>query len=169
MHKSDVGGVLLNIHSEEELMRGYRQMEADLKEHKMENNIEGILVQHMLTGGKETILGVTNDPQFGPLIMFGLGGIYVEVLKDVSFRVHPLTDLDAKEMIESIQGYKLLTGVRGEEPVDIEQIQENLMRLSQLVSDFPEIEQVDINPLLAFKIGDDCQVLDAKMVLKSGR
>jgi acetyltransferase len=166
MHKSDIGGVMLNIHDEKELKKGYQAMKAALKKHNVDKDIEGIQVQEMIQGGKETILGVTNDPQFGPLIMFGLGGVYVEVLKDVSFRVHPLTDLDAKEMIQSIQGYKLLSGVRGEEPVDIEQIQENLLRLSQLVSDFPEIEEVDVNPLLAFQKGETCRVVDAKMVLK---
>jgi len=121
----------------------------------------------MIQDGKETIFGVTTDPQFGPLIMFGLGGIYVEVLKDVSFRVHPLADLDAQEMIQQIQGYKLLTGVRGEKPVDFAQIEENLLRLSQLITDFPEIQQVDINPLLVFEMGKKCKVVDAKMILKS--
>jgi acyl-CoA synthetase (NDP forming) len=98
--------------------------------------------------------------------MFGLGGIYVEVLKDVSFRIHPLTDLDANEMIRAIQGYKLLTGVRGEEGVDTDLIEEYLLRLSQLISDFPEIAQIDINPLLVFEKGKLCKVVDAKIILK---
>jgi acyl-CoA synthetase (NDP forming) len=125
-------------------------------------------VQELVKGGRETILGVTNDPNFGPLIMFGLGGIYVEVLKDVSFRIHPLTNLDAKEMIRAIQGYSLLTGVRGEEGVDTDLIEEYLLRLSQLITDFPEIEQLDINPLLVFEKGKMCMVVDAKVILKKG-
>ncbi len=166
LHKSDVGGVIVDIRNDEELRAGYKNIMKSLKKHKRENDIDGIQVQELIKGGKETILGVTTDAQFGPLIMFGLGGIYVEVLKDVSFRIHPLTDLDAQDMIRSIQGYKLLQGIRGEEPVDIDQIEENLLRLSQLITDFPEIEQVDINPLLAFEKGKKCRVVDAKIVLK---
>ncbi len=166
LHKSDVGGVLVDIRNQRELKAGYKSIISSLKKHKCEKDIDGIQVQELIRGGKETILGVTTDPQFGPLIMFGLGGIYVEVLKDVSFRVHPLTDLDAKEMVQAIKGYDLLTGVRGEEPVDIEKIEDNLLRLSQLITDFPEIEQVDINPQLAFRKGQACRVVDAKIVLK---
>ena len=139
---------------------------SSLKSHKRQKDIDGIQIQELIKGGKETILGVTIDANFGPLIMFGLGGIYVEVLKDVSFRIHPLTDLDAKEMIQSIQGYKLLTGVRGEEGVDTDLIKEYLLRLSQLITDFPEIEQIDINPLLVFEKGKMCKVVDAKIILK---
>jgi acetyltransferase len=166
LHKSDVGGVIVDIRTDKELRTGYNNIMASLKKHKKTMDIDGIQVQEMIKGGKETILGVTNDPQFGPLIMFGLGGIYVEVLKDVAFRVHPLTTIDAKEMVRSIQGYKMLKGVRGEKPVDLDQIEENLLKLSQLITDFPEIEQVDINPLLAFEKGKQCKVVDAKIVLK---
>jgi 4-hydroxybutyryl-CoA synthetase (ADP-forming) len=167
LHKSDVGGVLIDIRNDSELKDGYNKIMGSLKKHKRTKEIDGIQVQELIKGGKETILGVTNDPQFGPLIMFGLGGIYVEVLKDVSFRVHPLTNQDAKEMIQSIQGYPLLAGVRGEEPVDTDLIENYLLRLSQLISDFPEIEQVDINPLLVFEKGKSCKVVDAKIVLKN--
>ncbi len=167
LHKSDVGGVIVDIRNDTELKNGFNKIMASLKKHKKLKDIEGVEVQEMVKGGKETILGVTADPSFGPLIMFGLGGIYVEVLKDVSFRIHPLTDLDAKEMIRSIQGYPLLAGIRGEEPVDTDLIEEYLLRLSQLITDFPEIEQLDINPLVMFKQGKLCKVIDAKIVLKS--
>jgi acetyltransferase len=166
LHKSDVGGVLVDIRNDGELTAGYNKIMTSLRKHRKEKDIDGIQVQELIKGGKETILGVTNDPSFGPLIMFGLGGIYVEVLKDVSFRIHPLTDVDAKEMVRSIQGYKLLEGVRGEEPVDTDLIEEFLLRLSQLITDFPEIEQIDINPLLVFEKGKKCCVVDAKIILK---
>ncbi len=168
LHKSDVGGVLVDLRTESEVRAGYNKIMAALRKARRTKEIDGIQVQALVKGGKETILGVTTDPNFGPLIMFGLGGIYVEVLKDVSFRIHPLTDLDAAEMVQSIQGYKLLTGVRGEEGVDIDAIEKNLMRLSQLISDFPEIEQLDVNPLLAFEKGKMCKVVDAKIILKKG-
>jgi acetyltransferase len=167
LHKSDVGGVIVDIRNNAELKAGYKKIMAALRKHGKVKDISGIQVQELIKGGKETILGVTADASFGPLIMFGLGGIYVEVLKDVSFRIHPLTDLDAKEMVQSIQGYKLLTGVRGEEPVDTDLIQEYLLRLSQLITDFPEIEQLDINPLLVFKKGKKCCVVDAKIILRN--
>jgi acetyltransferase len=166
LHKSDFGGVIVDIRNDKELKEGYNTIMASLKKHKRQKDIDGIQVQELIKGGKETILGVSIDANFGPLVMFGLGGIYVEVLKDVSFRIHPLTDLDAKEMIQSIQGYKLLTGVRGEEGVDTDLIEEYLLRLSQLVTDFPEIEQIDINPLLVFEKGKMCKVVDAKILLK---
>jgi acetyltransferase len=167
LHKSDVGGVIVDIRNNDELVAGYNKIMTTLRKHRKTKDIDGIQVQELIKGGKETILGVTTDPSFGPLIMFGLGGIYVEVLKDVSFRIHPLTDLDAKEMIKSIQGYKLLTGVRGEEGVDTDLIEEYLLRLSQLITDFPEIEQIDINPLLVFEKGKHCCVVDAKIILKN--
>jgi acyl-CoA synthetase (NDP forming) len=113
-------------------------------------NTTEINIQEFIEGGKETILGMKRDPQFGPLLMFGSGGIYVEVFKDVSFRLAPIKELSARNMIESTKSYKLLTGVRGEKPSDIESIIESLQRLSQLVMDFPEIHEIDINPLLVF-------------------
>ena len=169
LHKSDVGGVIVDIRNDRELKEGFNSIMTALKKHRRVKDIDGIQVQELVKGGKETILGVTTDANFGPLIMFGLGGIYVEVLKDVSFRIHPLTDLDAKEMVRGIQGYKLLEGVRGEEPIDIELIEEHLLKLSQLISDFPEIEQLDINPLLVFEKGKKCCVVDAKIILKNNK
>jgi acyl-CoA synthetase (NDP forming) len=166
LHKSDVGGVIVDIRNDEELKDGFNKIMSSLRKHKKTKDIDGIQVQELIKGGKEIILGKSTDPSFGPLIMFGLGGIYVEVLKDVKFRVHPLTDMDAKEMVRSISGYKILEGVRGEEPVDTAKVEEYLLRLSQLISDFPEIEQIDINPLLVFEKGKKFCVVDAKIILK---
>ena len=115
--------------------------------------VEGVLVQQFVKGGRETIVGVTDDPLFGPLIMFGLGGVYTEALKDVSFGLHPLRDVDAEEMIRSIRGYRILEGTRGEPPSDMGAIVETLQRVSQLVGDFEQIAELDINPLLVLEKG----------------
>jgi acetyltransferase len=114
----------------------------------------------------ETVLGMTADPIFGPLIMFGLGGINVEILKDVSFKVHPLTDQDAEEMIKSLKGYPLLTGFRGSKPVDIQELQSSLLKLSQLVTDFPLIDQIDINPFIASEKKENTRAVDARIILR---
>jgi acetyltransferase len=167
IHKVDSGGVVLNLENEKEVREGYSKMLSDVKESIPNVKIDGALIQKMISGGRETILGMKMDPSFGPLVMFGLGGIYVEVLKDVSFRIAPITDLDAHEMIKSIKSYSLLRGVRGEEPVDIEAIEEYIQRLSRLVEDFPEIEEMDINPFMVFEKGKCCNILDAR--IKVGR
>ncbi len=167
IHKSDAGGVALGLEDESELREGYKRMISDVKQKAPKARIEGITVQKMVEGGKETILGMSLDPNFGPLIMFGLGGIYVEVLKDVSFRIAPITDLDAHEMVKSVKSYPLLSGVRGEKPVDIDSIEEYIQRISRLVEDFPEIEEVDVNPFVVFEKGRCCNVVDARM--KIGR
>jgi acetyltransferase len=125
--------------------------------------IWGVLVQQMVGGGKEVILGMNRDPQFGPMIMFGLGGIYVEALKDVSFRIAPVSVEDAAEMIKEIQSYALLRGVRGEKPVNMEAIRESILRLSLLVTDFPAIEELDINPLKVFPNGQAPIAIDARL------
>ena len=127
--------------------------------------MEGLLVQEMVRDGKETIVGMTTDPSFGPVVMFGLGGVYVEVLKDVSFRVAPLTDADAAEMIHSIRGFPILKGARGEKPVDLEKLSECLQRMSQMILDLPEIKEMDINPLIAFEKGRPFKVVDARVAL----
>ncbi len=169
-HKTDVGGVVLDIKSELELRGGYnkimKELNRNIKSGKLKkSSIKGVLVQAMVKGGKETVLGMAMDPNFGPLIMFGLGGVYVEILKDVKIKIHPLTDLEALDMIESIKSYPLLAGARGEPPVDINAIVEHLLRLSQLITDFVEIEELDINPLTVYEKGRDCLVLDAKIKL----
>jgi 4-hydroxybutyryl-CoA synthetase (ADP-forming) len=127
--------------------------------------MEGLLVQEMVKDGKETILGMTTDPSFGPVVMFGLGGVYVEVLKDVSFRVAPLTDADANEMVRAIKGFPILNGARGEKPIDLEKLSECLQRMSQMILDLPEIKEMDINPLIVFEKGRPFKVVDARVAL----
>jgi acyl-CoA synthetase (NDP forming) len=127
--------------------------------------INRVIIQEFITSGKETIIGMKRDAQFGPLLMFGLGGIYVQVFKDVSFRLAPINELSAWHMIESTKASKLLYGVRGEKPSYIESIIESLQRLSQLVMDFPEIQEIDINPLLVFEQGKGCKAIDIRIVI----
>lgn len=165
LHKIDVGGVQLNIEDREHAQRAYRQMIKTIKQKIPEAEIWGVLVQKMIKGGKETILGLKRDPLFGPVIMFGLGGVYVEALRDVSFRIAPLRELTAARMIREIRGYRILEGFRGEERSDVEKIEECLKRLSQLALDFPEIEELDINPLIVMSQGKGALVVDARILL----
>jgi acetyltransferase len=155
VHKSDVGGVVVGVEDERDLGRAWRQVavEAPRRAGIGEDEVDGVLVQKMVGGGKETIIGMTGDPQFGPVLMFGLGGIYVEALGDVVFRVQPVTDVDAAEMVRSIRGRRLLEGVRGEPPCDLAAIEDAVQRVSQLVGDHPEIRELDVNPWLAFPRG----------------
>jgi acetyltransferase len=127
------------------------------------------LVQEYVRGGREVIVGMIQDPSFGPLIMFGLGGIYVETLKDITFRVPPLTDLDAQEMVRQIRGYKLLEGVRGEQPVDFDALTQVLQRFSQFVEDLPEVAEIEINPLMIFPDARDFRAVDARVRLATMR
>ena len=123
-------------------------MIAKLTEKGLLEGLEGVIIQEMVKGNREMVCGIATDPQYGPMMMFGLGGVFVEALKDVTFRIAPLTDIDAKEMIQSVKAYKLLQGARGTTPAQMEQIEETLLRLSQLVNDFSFIDELDINPLL---------------------
>jgi len=147
LHKTDFGGIKVGIKSDKELEDGFNEIINNVKSKKPDANIKGISIQEMITDKQETIIGINKDPQFGPMIMFGLGGIYVEILKDVSFRIAPITESDAREMIEEIKTIKLLKGARGAKPSDINSIVETLLKVSQLVTDFPEIVEMDINPL----------------------
>ncbi len=165
IHKSDVGGVRVNVQSTEEVKEIYEDIMTKARKRYPEANLRGILVCEMVEKGVETILGMSSDPQFGPVIMFGLGGIYVEVLKDVSFRVAPLSRRDAEEMIHEIKTAPLLYGVRGGARKDIEVLQENLYRLGLLVTEIPEIAEMDVNPLVVLDKGKGCKVLDARMTL----
>ena len=168
IHKSEVGGVQADIRNEVELREAVNRINASAARLRSENpafHMEGLLVQEMVKEGKETIIGMTTDPSFGPVIMFGLGGVYVEVLKDVSFRVAPLTDTDAMEMIRSIKGFPILNGARGEKPVDVDRLSECLQRMSQMILDLPEIKEMDINPLIAFEKGRPFKVVDARVAL----
>ncbi len=154
LHKTDVGGVKVGINNEKELEENYDQIFFSVKKYMPDANIRGVLVQEFIRDKKETIIGVNEDPQFGPMIMFGLGGIYVETLKDVSFRIAPISRQVACEMINEIKAIKLLEGTRGEDPSDIDSIVEIILRVSQLVTDFPGIMEMDINPLFVKKRGE---------------
>lgn len=147
-HKTDVGGVRVNIQSEEQLRAEYQDLMNKLEEKGLLEGLEGVIIQEMVKGSREMVCGIATDPQYGPMMMFGLGGVFIEVLKDVTFRMAPLTDIDAMDMIKSVKSYKLLEGARGTKPAQIDQIQETLLRLSQLVNDFKFIDELDINPLL---------------------
>jgi acetate---CoA ligase (ADP-forming) len=164
-HKVDVGGVKLGIHSDAELRDSYRQMLADVQRAKPSARILGVFVQEFIKGGKETILGLKRDPLFGPLLMFGLGGIYVEALRDVTFRIAPIRELGVHRMIRQIRGFKILEGFRGEPPSDIDAIAECLARLSQLATQLEEIVELDINPLVVFERGRGARVVDARIVV----
>ncbi|MFQ5963704.1 MAG: acetate--CoA ligase alpha subunit [Candidatus Scalinduaceae bacterium] len=166
LHKFDVGGVRLDLKNKNELISSYRKIVANVKSHKPDAKIKGMTVQKMIEGGKEAIIGMNRDVQFGPLLMFGLGGIYVEAIRDVTFRLAPIRSLSAIRMIKSIRAYKILEGVRGEKPSDIDAIAKCLERISQLVIDFESILELDINPLRVFNKGKGCKVVDARIIIK---
>ena len=166
VHKSDAGGVKIGLKNEDEIRQAFRTIISNAKKYRPDAKIDGILVQEMIKSGKETILGAKFDPILGPLIMFGLGGIYVEVLKDVVFRLAPLEEREATRMIESVKTINLLKGVRGEKPHDLGAIRESLQRLSQLITDFQEIEELDVNPLLVLEDGKGVRAIDIRISLK---
>ena len=165
LHKSDIGGVHVGISDPAEARTAFLEIRQNTRRHMPDAEIWGVLVQQMVGGGKEVILGMSKDPQFGPLLMFGLGGIYVEALKDVAFRIAPISVDDADAMIHEIRSFPLLRGVRGEKPADIAAIKNSLVRLSQLVTDFPEIIELDINPLMVFAEGLGATAIDARITL----
>jgi acetyltransferase len=169
VHKTEAGGVRLDIHTPEELMDAAREMTAEVKRRHPASAITqgsmGFLVQEYVRGGREIIVGMTHDPKFGPLVMFGLGGIYVETFNDVVFRVPPVTDLEAQEMIRQIRGYRLLEGVRGEPAVGLAGLAEILERFSQLVEDLPQLAEMDINPLMVFPEAKDFRAVDIRVRL----
>jgi acetyltransferase len=166
LHKTDVGGVTLNLHDEAAVRSAYDVMLQTVRGHLGDDvEIWGVLIQKMLPPAKEVILGVTRDERFGPLLMFGLGGIYTETFRDVSFRLAPIRENVAKEMVHDIRSIKLLQGVRGEPPSDLPAAAECILRLSQLVTDHPEIQELDINPLLVYAQGKGAMVADARIIL----
>ncbi len=166
LHKSDIGGIKLNISSASEVRDAFDLLVYRGKRHMPDATIWGCQIQQQVKGGREIIIGVNRDPQFGPLIMFGLGGIYVEALKDVTFRVAPIDRRAATEMLDEIRSYKLLRGVRGEKPSDRAAIVDTLLRISQLVTEFPEIVELDINPLIVFEEGRGVLGIDMRLALK---
>lgn len=163
IHKSDAGGVKLNLKNGNETGRAYDEIIKNAKAYDKSAQIEGVLISPMEKKGVEVIVGMTRDRQFGSVIMFGLGGIFVEVLKDVSFRIAPLSKIDAYEMVRQIKGYPVLEGIRGEEPSDIEAIVDIIMKVSSLVSANEAISELDLNPVFVFEKG--ASVVDARMIL----
>ena len=164
IHKVDVGGVRLNLNSADDVQHAFRDIMAVGE--KLKAKIDGVFMQRMAPKGREVILGMKRDPHFGPILMFGLGGIYVEALKDVTFRVAPIRELSAHDMLRNIRAFKLLEGVRGEPPADLDAIEDCLKRLSQLSCDHPEIDEIDINPLMVYGEGKGAGVIDARIILK---
>jgi acyl-CoA synthetase (NDP forming) len=162
-HKSDVGGVKLNLNSQKEVRAAFDEIMASARQAVRDATIEGVSVQQMARPGVEVIIGMTKDPQFGPVLMFGLGGVLVEVLKDVAFRIVPLTPRDARQMIREIKGFPILEGFRGQEPADVEALEGILLRLSSFVEQHPEIEEMDLNPVFAY--GDGAVAVDARIVV----
>ena len=163
LHKTDIGGVEVGVPDLETANQVFDRMVTSARQHYPDADIWGVEVQQLARPGREVILGSTRDPKFGPLVMFGLGGIYTEALKDVTFRLAPLRQLSARHMLEQIRGRQILEGFRGEGPADFDALQECLERLSQLVIEFPVIEELDINPLIAYE--DGAAVADARIIL----
>lgn len=163
LHKSDAGGVLINLKNSDEIRNGYNKILENVKKHVPEAVITGILVQEMAPSGTEVIVGSTKDPTFGNTLMFGLGGIFVEVLKDVSFRIVPIQKIDATEMIKEIKAYKMLEGVRGMPPADQEMLVKILMATSKMLEECPEIKELDMNPIIVYEKG--ARVVDARVIL----
>lgn len=164
IHKSDTGGIMLNLQDENEVEVAFDRIMENAKKVASPSSILGVLISPMAPKGQECIIGMVRDPQFGPVVMFGLGGIFVEVLKDVSFRVSPLTDIDIDEMVKEIKGYPLLTGIRGEKPRDIDIIKDVIVRISRMAIDNPEIKEVDINPIIVHEKG--ASVVDARIIIE---
>jgi acyl-CoA synthetase (NDP forming) len=162
-HKTEVGGVHLDLKTEDDVRRAFAAIVARLAQDQRLDAMDGVLVQPMVKGGTELLVGVTQDPLFGPLIAFGLGGIHVEILGDVCFRVAPLTDRDAAEMVRGIRGFKLLEGYRGHPSADVPALEELLLRVSQLVEQIPEVVEMDLNPVIALPPGQGSRTVDARI------
>ena len=165
IHKFDVGGVALNLKTLSEVKDAYEKILKNVKKHKPNAKIIGVLVQEMAPQSTEVIVGAIKDPQFGPALMFGLGGIFVEVLKDVTFRIAPITESDAREMITEVKAYPILKGYRGQPPADIDAIVSILLSTSKLVMDHQEIKELDLNPIMVYEKG--AKTVDARIILES--
>jgi len=165
IHKSDAGGVKVNLKNDNEVKVAFKTIVTNAKKYNKKAEIKGVLIVEMIKGGKEMIIGSKLEPGMGPVIMLGMGGIYVEVLKDVTFKLAPVTDKEADDMISSIKMKKILEGVRGEKPSDVKKLSECIQRLSQLVTDFKEIKELDMNPVLVMEQGKGCKILDVRIGL----
>lgn len=164
LHKTDVGGVKLSLNNKEDVGNAYDEITSAIKKHQPSAKIHGVSVQPMARPATEVIIGMSKDPQFGPVLMFGLGGILVEILKDISFRIVPLTMRDANEMIREIKGYPVLEGYRGQEPANIAVLEQLLLKVSEFVESRPEIKELDINPIFAYS--DSALAIDARVILE---
>lgn len=165
VHKSDSGGVKLGVANATQVGKAYSEIMSSIKEKYPNAAIQGLAIQRMAPPGLEVIVGMSKDVQFGPVLMFGLGGILVEVLKDVSFRIVPVTRRDAAEMIREIKGYPLLEGYRGQEPADISALEELIVKVSQFVDQNPEMKELDLNPIFAYR--DRAVAVDARIILET--
>lgn len=165
VHKTEVGGVILSRRSGSEVKEAYERIRSRLENLGKPDEMQGVTVQQMVPDGVEVIVGLTQDPTFGPLILFGLGGIYAEFFKDITFRIHPLTDIDVRDMVRSVRAHQLLGGWRGSKPSDIRAIEDVLLRVSAMVEDLPQIAEMDLNPLKAQEEGKGCIVVDARILL----
>lgn len=164
VHKSDIGGVKVGLEDTAQVEKAYQEIMDAVKAKQPKATIQGVAVQQMARPGVEVIIGMSKDPQFGPVIMFGLGGILVEILKDVSFRIVPLAKRDAKEMIREVKGFPLLEGYRGQEPADIPCLEEMIMKVSDFAENNPQVKELDLNPIFAYK--DGAVAVDARVVLE---
>jgi acyl-CoA synthetase (NDP forming) len=164
-HKSDVGGVQLNLRNGPAVTAAFEDMMGRIHQAYPDAKIDGVIVQPMVTGGRELILGGRQDPQFGPVLLVGLGGIFVEIFDEVVLRVAPISRQEATEMIDELRGGQILKGARGHRPSDIQALVETLVRLSQLLVDHPQIKELDINPLRLFHDQEGCRALDARVIL----
>ncbi len=164
VHKSDSGGVRLGLANATQVGKAYSEIISSVRQKYPQTIIQGVSVQSMAPPGVEVIIGMSQDPQFGPVLMFGLGGVLVEVLKDVSFRIVPVTKRDAGEMVSEIKGYPLLEGYRGQEPANISALEELIVKVSQFVEQNPQIEELDLNPVFAYK--DKAIAVDARIIME---
>jgi acyl-CoA synthetase (NDP forming) len=164
VHKSDVGGVRLGLTNKRQVAIAHREILASVRRAHPGADIEGVSVQRMARTGTEVIIGMSKDPQFGPVLMFGLGGILVEVLKDVSFRIVPLNPRDAREMVREIKGFPVLEGFRGQEPANIPYLEEMILKVSRFVEKHEEIKELDLNPVFAYS--DGAVAVDARVILE---
>ena len=164
IHKSDAGGVIVGLKNKEAVKEAFNKILKNAKRHNPKAEIDGIYVQKMAPPGREVIIGAVKDKQFGQVVMFGLGGVLVEVLKDVVFRVAPINKDEAKQMINEIKGLPILKGVRGEKPIDFDGLSKTIASISKLVVDFPQIAQLDINPIRVYP--DKLYAVDARIILE---
>lgn len=164
IHKSDIGGVIVGLKNTDDVRHGYNQILQNVKKYNPKARIAGVLVQEMAPPSTEVIVGAIKDPQFGPAVMFGLGGVFVEVLKDVTFRIAPITEDDACDMISEVKAYPLLKGYRNTPPADLEAIEKILLSTSRLVTDYMEIKELDLNPVIVYEKG--AKTVDARIILE---